>query len=149
MIIRRITDIELIKKFWSDVDYSNTSQKQWDAILETMVFLLVSTVDDKDEFEHIGLFVFRPLSPIIFEGHMVVDPKYRGEDAVSAGKAIIAWLRSQSKCELVIGFTPATNISALKYIKKLGFKTLETLPRSIYEDGVLIDQVISTLRVRE
>jgi len=77
-----------------------------------------------------------PLNNVLWQPHIFVFKKYRGNGSEEWGKLVMA----KHPYFKFMALTPY--IEAKKYAEKLGFSQLATLPASIQKNGKLLDQYI-------
>lgn len=110
---------------------------------EHLVWLL-AVDDDKP----VGVFLFYPLTAVSYEGHVSMLPCAWGR-SVEYAKDAIEWMFANTPCERICGATPADNILALRFNRRIGFECRGVRPRAFVRDGKPIDLVLSAVERKD
>ena len=92
-----------------------------------------------------SLFIFHPMSYIIYQGHMQCKKTDNGEQSWILANEAIEWMFSNTECKKIIGFTPTYCQPAVQLALKCGFEIEGYLTKSIMKNKRLCDQVITGL----
>lgn len=92
------------------------------------------------EEEELGVFLGRPISPILYETHIVLLPCARGL-AAKAARHAVRWMFENTQCERLIGCVPVYNKLAINVAHNAGFEDFGINEKSFMKNGKLWDQV--------
>ena len=89
-----------------------------------------------------GLFFLMPQNSITYDLHSVIQKEFRGEPAITACRAMGAFMFGQTPCQKIVTSSPANNVRAKYLAHKCGM-VLEGVNRMSYlKDGALQDQYV-------
>jgi len=88
-----------------------------------------------------GLFVFVPLSSVLYQGHVWLLPEARGQ-AFRLGRAAIAWMWANTAAARIRGEVPGWNWRAIRYAKQVGMRQIGVDWRAFRKNGKLHDLVL-------
>ena len=89
-----------------------------------------------------GVFMFHPMTMVMYGMHSAVLPKYRGWLSVRMAIGAAKWVFRNTDCLKLITYVPAGNIAALALARRGGMKAEGVITESIMKDGAMIDQTI-------
>lgn len=92
------------------------------------------------EGEELGVLLGRPISPVLYEAHLIFLPCARGL-ASQAARHAVRWMFDNTQCERIIGCIPAYNKLAIKLAHNAGFQEFGINEKSFMKNGKLWDQV--------
>jgi len=92
-----------------------------------------------------SLFIFHPMTTILYQGHMQCRKGLERKPSWVAGREAIDWMFKNTKCKKIMGLTPSYCGSAVNLAIKCGFKIEGILAKSFFKNGKLFDQVITGL----
>lgn len=106
------------------------------------VFHLLAT--DADTGECFGLVITHAITAALWEvDHALLPPAY-GAPAYAIGRALEAWIWSNTSAETILGLTPVDNRLALKYARRQGMTESGRIPRAICRGGAFHDYIVFT-----
>lgn len=142
--IERTHDMQAVKaimshpRIWPHIHDDSVSEPA-PADLEHLIWLLAT-----DTAGPAAVFLFYPLTAVSYEGHVSVLPRVWGKSAEYARQAI-EWMFANTPCERICGATPADNILALRFNKRIGFQCRGVRPRAFVRNGQPVDLVLSSV----
>lgn len=89
-----------------------------------------------------GLFVIHAHNFVLYEVHTCLLPSIWGERAISAARALVAWVFAETSCRRLVTSVPQGNVLAMRLARAAGLVEYGINPRSLMRGGVLIDQVL-------
>jgi len=89
-----------------------------------------------------GVFMFHPMTKIMYEMHSAVLPDYRGLLSVTMAVGAAEWIFRNTDCLKLITYVPAGNIAALALARRGGMKAEGVITESFMKGGTMIDQTI-------
>lgn len=93
--------------------------------------------------EQAGIINLKPLSNVMWECHIGILEKYRGNGSEMWGKLTAEYMRKHYGVKKFIAITPY--LAAKKYAEKMGFTNVGVLSNSIRKNGVLLNQFLLEL----
>lgn len=111
----------------------------WKPTINEQIYYLGVYDDDN---EYLGLFVYLPVTSIIYEVHTCLLPVSWGRGSVEALRASLKWMFINTDCKRVTTRIPDDNKLAIKFGVKAGLEFVGLEPESWLKGGRLIDQHI-------
>lgn len=93
------------------------------------------------EADWLGIFMFVPQNPVLWEVHTCLLPKAWGR-AVEIAQAAVAWVFANTPCRHIITHVPEDNTLAYRLAVGAGFEHYCTLRASFQRGGALISQFL-------
>ena len=90
-----------------------------------------------------GFINVEPLNNVMYSPHIFIYKSFRGNKSEDWGLQVAEYMRKNLGAKKFLAFTPY--LSALRYAKKIGFKQIAILTKSIQKNGLLLDQYVLEL----
>lgn len=109
---------------------------------------------DLEDNEVAGHFQLTGWQGLVAHAHFNILRKWHGKEALNMCRQAHSWAfeckREDGKTpwvETIVGITPVTNRAALLFVKRLGYKTVLTLPHSYwyYTGNEFVDGIVTTI----
>lgn len=98
-----------------------------------------------DDNEYLGLFLFIPLTSILYEIHTCLLPEAWGKNSVKAAHEALEWMFINTGCKRVTTRVPEDNKLARRFTERVGGEYVGFEPESWLKNNELIGQHIYSL----
>ena len=93
-----------------------------------------------------SVFVFVPVNGVTYEAHTAILPAGRGKKGIEAGKSVLSWMFTETRCLKIITWIPEINRSAGFFAKACGLLNEGINIKSFMKNGILYDQFLFGIR---
>lgn len=94
----------------------------------------------REDDERAGMIKMGMLNNIMWDCHIFLFEKHRGNGSEEWGKLVATYMRERYGVKKFLAFTPY--ISAKHYAERVGFKYLTEITQSIQKNGKILDQYV-------
>lgn len=91
---------------------------------------------------YLGVFMFVPHNPILWEVHTCLMPIAWGDRARECALSVAKWIWKNTPCEHIKTYIPDDNPLAVKFAHAAGMRIYGEIPRSFPRNGIVHAQLV-------